>query len=1041
MEPSGISKAVSAISNQVTALAMTVQDMQENLATVQTIQERLETPIAVSTPLPGDSRIPELPTYHTVTNVTEPYVSPPEKFDGNRKKFKGFITSCQIMFSLQPRTYASDYSRIHSMISLLSGRPQCWAHHLIHTNDPALSDWNSFLKAISELYDDPHRLNNATSALSNLKQGRNDMEDYVTEFRHHALESEWNEPALLAQFKSGLSEYIKDELARIDAPTSLESVMSLCIQIDRRYRERRAERAIVFRPPIRRVANTPASPSLLPVLPAPGHEPMQINSTRGPLTDNERTRRRSLGLCMYCGRAGHQLRECREKPNYRGGKMISAANNTMYNINATCASTHLTVPMSFQWNDQLKTVPAMIDSGASGCFIDIALASTLKIPLVSKKQPIVVQLLDGSPLKTGPVSQETIPLEVSIGTTHREMLSFDVVGSPIFPVILGLPWLRKHNPVIDWQHGTLSFSTESKNDADTQNNNPSPIFIAAAIPSIYAEFSDVFQEKGADILPPHRQYDCPIDLYPGASIPFGRIYPLSGPELNVLKDYINENLHKGFIRPSTSPVGAPIFFVGKKDGGLRPCIDYRALNKITIKNKYPLPLITEFMDRLRGAQYFTKLDLRDAYNLVRIRGGDEWKTAFRSRYGHFEYLVMPYGLCNAPATFQRFLNDIFRDVLDISVIIYLDDILIFSDTIERHHDQVKKVLQRLRKYNLYAKLEKCTFDSQEIDFLGFVLTPDSIRMDREKIKAVEDWPVPANRKGIQCFLGFCNFYRKFIKDFSRLVKPLTELTSIHSRFIWTTRAQHAFDELKKRFTTAPILALPNPNISYYMEVDASEYAIGAIFSQRTDYNDMLHPVAYYSKTLSPAQRNYDIGERELLAIKLSLEEWRHLLEGSLYPITIFTDHKNLEYLQKAKRLKPRQARWALFFSRFDLHITYRPGDKNGKADALSRLHFSEIPAREENILPNTCFLTTDVPLWDDLKRYTQSDNPNISSVPLQRKDGFLMRNNQFYAPQETRLRILQFHHDSTLGGHGGVHKTTELIRRYFWWLGMNKDIL
>eukprot|EP00079_Xenopus_tropicalis_P035201 XP_017948972.1 PREDICTED: RNA-directed DNA polymerase homolog [Xenopus tropicalis] len=245
-----------------------------------------------------------------------------------------------------------------------------------------------------------------------------------------------------------------------------------------------------------------------------------------------------------------------------------------------------------------------------------------------------------------------------------------------------------------------------------------------------------------DFLLPHRVYDCPIDLLSGASIPFGRIYPLSEPELRVLKDYIEENLGKGFIRPSTSPAGAGIFFVEKKDGSLRPCIDYRELNKITIKNRYPLPLIPELFQNLCTARIFSKLDLRGAYNLVRIREGDVWKTAFRTCYGHFEYLVIPFGLCNAPATFQHFVNNIFRDFLDIFVIVYLDDILFFSNSLDEHCSHMHKVLSRLRIHQLFAKIEKCEFEREEIDFLGFKILNKGILMDPKKVETIINWPVP-----------------------------------------------------------------------------------------------------------------------------------------------------------------------------------------------------------------------------------------------------------------------------------------------------------
>lgn len=273
-----------------------------------------------------------------------------------------------------------------------------------------------------------------------------------------------------------------------------------------------------------------------------------------------------------------------------------------------------------------------------------------------------------------------------------------------------------------------------------------------------------------------------IDLEEGKSPPFGPLYSLSELELKALSEWLEENLSKGFIRSSRSSAGAPILFVKKKDGSLRLCVDYRALNNITIKNRYPLPLIPEALDRLRKAKVYSKLDLRGAYNLVRVKEGDEWKTAFRTRYGHFECLVMPFGLTNAPAVFQHFMNDVFRDLLDHTVLIYLDDILIFSDSEEEHVKHVKQVLARLVDNKLYAKAEKCEFHVTTTEFLGFIVPANGISMASNKVDAIMSWPLPTKVREIQQFLGFANFYRKFIKGYSRIISSTwTRLQSQPSR--------------------------------------------------------------------------------------------------------------------------------------------------------------------------------------------------------------------------------------------------------------------
>src|SRR5690606_21901102 len=263
------------------------------------------------------------------------------------------------------------------------------------------------------------------------------------------------------------------------------------------------------------------------------------------------------------------------------------------------------------------------------------------------------------------------------------------------------------------------------------------------VPSEYHDYLDLFKKKEGDKLPPHRPYvDHKIELVPGGQPTFGPLYNLSETEAKELSEYVKENLMKGFIRSSKSPCAAPILFAKKKDGTLRLCVDYRALNKITVKNRYPLPLIGETLDQLKGAKYFTKLDLRGAYNLIRIAKGDEWKTAFRTRYGLFEYLVMPFGLTNAPATFQTYMNDTLREYLDRFCVVYLDDILIYSKTLSEHKDHVKAVLEKLKQAGLYLKAKKCEFTTQRIEFLGYVITPEETDMDKSKVMAILEWPEP-----------------------------------------------------------------------------------------------------------------------------------------------------------------------------------------------------------------------------------------------------------------------------------------------------------
>ena len=379
---------------------------------------------------------------------------------------------------------------------------------------------------------------------------------------------------------------------------------------------------------------------------------------------------------------------------------------------------------------------------------------------------------------------------------------------------------------------------------------------------------------------------------------------------------------------------------------------------------------------------FTKLDLRSAYNLIRIREGDEWKTAFITPSGHYEYCVMPFGLANAPSVFQGFMDDVFREYLNRFVIVYIDDILIYSRNETEHIQHVSQVLKKLREHHLYAKGEKCEFHQDRMKFLGYYISPAGISMDEGKVSAITTWPQPKTVKELQRFLGFANFYRRFIRGYSQITAPLTTLLQGKPKSLpWNPEAAAAFALLKSAFGTAPILTLPDSEVPFLVEVDASKTGAGAVLSQRSGSPSRLHPCAF-SRKFSPAELNYDVGNRELLAVKLALEEWRHWLEGARHPFTVLTDHKNLEYIREARRLNPRQARWALFFTRFDFSLSYRPGSKNVQADALSRLHEVEASTEEpERILPTPLIVAPILWALDEEIRLAQVEDPAPPGTP------------------------------------------------------------
>ncbi|KAJ1578006.1 hypothetical protein NDA12_001262 [Ustilago hordei] len=522
---------------------------------------------------------------------------------------------------------------------------------------------------------------------------------------------------------------------------------------------------------------------------------------------------------------------------------------------------------------------------------------------------------------------------VSIGTHNLGVVEASVADTADYDLILGFTELRRLKPTIQWDTGQLEFKTqeqdrpprrppEAARAGDLTMRGPTlhgnefvsaerilraaledgpigfmlleeppsslPAFgfvptgadkgvemeveedkvvTAADIPKPYQHLRDVFDEVEADKLPHHTEHDLHLELIEGGKPPQGPLY-LKGPkEMSELRRYLDENLEKGFIRPSKSPARSPVLFVPKKDGGLRLCVDYRGLNEITVKNRAPLPLIEEQLFLLRKARIYTKLDLRAAYNLIRIAKGDEWKTAFGTQLGLYEYLVMPFGLANAPAHFQSFINDIFRDIIGVYVVVYLDDFLIFSDTEEVHVKHVTEVLTRLRSNRLFAKLSKCEFHTKTVEFLGYIIKPTGIEMDPEKVRTVKEWPMPESIHDIQRFLGFANFYRRFIAHFARIAKPLTALVKPIERFKkfeLPEEAQQAFHKLIQAFTSAGVLQHFDYHLPTRLETDASDFAIAGVLKQ--EHEGRWHPVAFYSRKMSSAEKNYEIHDKELLAV-------------------------------------------------------------------------------------------------------------------------------------------------------------------------------
>ena len=736
-----------------------------------------------------------------------------------------------------------------------------------------------------------------------------------------------------------------------------------------------------------------------------------------------------------------------------------------------------------------RPVRIMIDSGSTSNFISRSWVSQHQIPEQYLENPNVVRLANGEMERV--YSYTVAPL--TTGEYHQDIM-LSVITLQNNDIILGMPWLTFHNPQIDWRSRTVRLRggatgitlsemvASDSSDEDAEDSSAAAqlelwsaqqvkrasrkkdvelgLAIVRAVSSaetvtqkdgsavksltdhpqakkLLAEFADVFPDDLPSGLPPKREVDHKIELEPGCVPPTKAPYRMSPLELDELKKQLSELSSKGFIQPSKSPFGAPVLFVRKKDGTRRLCIDYRALNKFTIKNKYPLPRVDELLDRLNGSKYFSKIDLRSGYHQVRIAEGDAPKTAFRTRYGHFEFMVLPFGLTNAPATFMQLMQDIFRPHLDDFVVVFLDDILIYSRNEKEHAEHVKKVLLKLREHKLFAKASKSDFFKRSIDFLGYVITEDGITMDSNKVRAIVDWPSPLkNITDVRSFLGLAGYYRRFVQGFSKLASPLTELLKKEKMFEWTDREQKAFEVLKETITSAPILISPDPTKKYVVTTDASGFATGAILQQ--DHGKGLQPISFMSHKMNAAERNYPVHEQELLAVVHALREWRHYLHGGEFEV--ITDHMSLKHFLTQPRLSARQARWAEFMQEFNMNITHRPGKLNNAADALSR--------RPDHAELNTCVTVNKDEFLERLKAGYSLDvecEGHLKANPRWKKtdDGLIYINsNRIYVPDGNDLRtaLMNEHHDIPLSGHVGSAKVYNKLCRNWYWPKMKYDV-
>ncbi|QRW25577.1 Retrotransposable element Tf2 protein [Rhizoctonia solani] len=1026
---------------------------------------------------PGDTpkrSLSSLTPFDSGSSVKRPKMELPNPYKGDSRGRKAtqWLDCMLLWVALHQDQFNEEEQMVVWILYHMTDKAADWALPIIGTIIKGKGNPPTTIPALTakfkEAFANPNAKRAAARKIAALTQTTTTSE-YVTEFRNLMAELDWNTEAYIAQFVRGLHWKVKELLSTKDniLDDDLEAIFAASVKIDNicwENEENQPKKAPAKSPVTATTSTTTTT------------QRVRLSEDPNYVTPEERDRRRASGLCVKCGQKGHGIKQCPNgwkatikevakvaddeitvKPLVTKNAPIESIVSKFVSIALDSNKRPLLYIDLIAQNFPTAPIKTLIDSGATSNFISPSIVEKYKIPKTQLENPQVVRMLDGTISQTGRIWHQVHLAVLANGHTHSIPFLVCPIGNT--PAILGMTWLTSESPLIDWQQGSVTFP-EQVQIASEEEADSDPL---ADLPPQYHEFAKVFGEEEFKVLPPHREYDISIDLVPDAKLTPGPIYGMTDAESKALKQHIDKELATGKICPSTLSAGAPVMFVKKADGSLRLVVDYRKLNDVTHKNVYPLPRQDNLMAKLRHAKMFTKLDLRWGYNNVRIKEGDEWKTAFRTKYGLFEYLVMPFGLTNAPAAFQHFMNNLFRDLIDVTVVIYLDDILIFLEKPEDHPNHVREVLSQLMKNQLFCKLSKCHFHVTTVDYLGIVISPTGFSMDQKKVKAVTSWPQPKTVKQVQAFLGFVNYLRRFIPNFGTVARPLHNLTKKETPWSWGKTEEDTFQELKALVTKSLVLIHSNPELPYYLETDASGVAMGAILSQRGEDN-RLHLIAYMSKSFSGAEANYDTHNKELLAIIKALEEWRIFLEATDKPIQVFTDHCNLEYWMQARTFNRRHARWRVFLSDFNFEIHYCPGKQSGKPDALSRRSdYTDTPQEPEVMLPAEVFANTseeELEIVTEVRNKLRED-PSLEPIiqfltedadnapPSIRKayqdydweEDLLWYRGKLVVPDSEPLKeqLLKEFHDSPLAGHPGQQRTLELISRSYWWPGMKSS--
>ena len=805
------------------------------------------------------------------------------------------------------------------------------------------------------------------------------------------------------------------------------------------------------------------------------------------LTDAEFQVRRDKGLCFHCDEKFSPGHKCKKQlnillvhddeqepsddsePDWAPVDTDSPEVNNIVTAFASCNSVQglsKRSTMKLHGKIENRDIVILIDPGATHNFICEKLAEELRLQL--SPMPTYRIVLGDGPMVYGKGKYVNVPV-----TTQGIMIIDEFLPLTLssIHVIMGKQWLdsigwvHQHfrnlvmKFIVDGQIHTLQGDPNLHRqliDPDKINNDTlagsvfmaelylleelqDPLHNSTAHVSLAEELQDqfyqVFQEPSQ--LPPTRDIDHAITMVPNAPVVNKRPYRYSYDQKNEVERLVKELMAAGIIQHSKSPYASPILLVKKRDNSWRICVDYRALNKLTIPDRFPIPVVDELIDELYGSRVFSKLDLRSGYYQIRMREEDIPKTAFKTHEGHYEFKVMPFGLCNAPSTFQSLMNRIFQPYLRKFVLVFFDDILIYSSDEQLHKDHLVMVFSILQDNQLHVNVGKCQFGQERLEYLGHWISAEGVSTDMGKVSSILKWPRPQSIRDVRSFLGMAGYYRKFVRNYALIAKPLFHLTK-GNKIAWTEEAEDSFHQLKQALASTPVLALPDFTDSFVVETDASNQGIGAVLVQHG------RPIAYYSHGLPKTKVPKSAYEIELFAVVMAVQKWKHYLIHR--PFTIRPDQMSLKYLWEQKEIPIHYAKWLVKLMGFQFTVEYRAGRTNKVADALSRMnHDDDASLHEISVLlsPDVEAIRQEVLQDPSLLKIihllaTDPDKPSPFSVNQKQ----LLHKGRLVIPRRSNFiqSILSEFHNSPVGGHEGYLKTYKRISAQFYWTGMKGDI-